>query len=54
MACSGCAARREWINKWMKVAYERSKQIVGGGDHRSSTKHQSEQPAPREGDQGPA
>ncbi|MNN54799.1 hypothetical protein D3C81_1696360 [compost metagenome] len=24
MACSGCAARREWINKWTKVAYERA------------------------------
>ncbi|RSC25307.1 hypothetical protein EGT09_02350 [Pseudomonas putida] len=25
MACSGCAARREWINKWAKVAYERAR-----------------------------
>ncbi|RRV54786.1 hypothetical protein EGJ15_25170 [Pseudomonas sp. p99-361] len=25
MSCSGCAARREWINKWTKVAYERAR-----------------------------
>ncbi|WP_313434396.1 hypothetical protein, partial [Atlantibacter hermannii] len=24
MACSGCAARREWIKNWMKIAYERA------------------------------
>lgn len=24
MACSGCAARREWLKKWIKIAYERA------------------------------
>ncbi len=24
MACSGCAARREWLKNWMKIAYERA------------------------------
>lgn len=24
MACAGCAARREWLKKWMKIAYERA------------------------------
>ncbi|RRW63205.1 hypothetical protein EGJ51_07450 [Pseudomonas fulva] len=27
MACSGCAARREWLNKWTKVAYERARNL---------------------------
>ncbi|AQL36857.1 hypothetical protein JN853_10630 [Pseudomonas syringae pv. actinidiae ICMP 9853] len=25
--CTGCAARREWIKKWSKVAYERAQQL---------------------------
>ncbi len=54
IACSDCAARREWINKWTKVAYERAKQIIGGGDNRASTKEKPEQPAPSDGNQGPA
>lgn len=24
MSCSGCAERREWIKKWLKIAYERA------------------------------
>lgn len=24
MACSGCQARRDWIKKWTKIAYERA------------------------------
>lgn len=54
MACSGCAARREWINKWTKVAYERAKQILDGGDGRAGTKEQPKQPAPSDGNQGAA
>lgn len=52
MACSGCAARREWINKWSKVAYERAKKILDGGDRRASTKEQPEQRASSDGNQG--
>ncbi|PMV86332.1 hypothetical protein C1X35_10395 [Pseudomonas sp. FW306-1C-G01A] len=29
MACSGCAARREWIKKWSDIAYERAAQLLG-------------------------
>lgn len=24
MACAGCERRREWLKKWMKIAYERA------------------------------
>ena len=24
MACEGCRRRREWLNKWTKIAYERA------------------------------
>ncbi|PLP87535.1 hypothetical protein CX682_23705 [Pseudomonas sp. FFUP_PS_41] len=34
MSCSGCAARREWINKWTKVAYERAKSLFDVGTRR--------------------
>ncbi|KGS16304.1 hypothetical protein OA77_01155 [Pseudomonas coronafaciens] len=33
MACSGCDARREWIKKWSKVAYERAQQLIAKPDH---------------------
>ncbi|ALD96221.1 hypothetical protein PSYRMG_01235 [Pseudomonas syringae UMAF0158] len=32
MACSGCEARREWIKKWSKVAYERAQQLLAKPD----------------------
>ncbi|MNC83225.1 hypothetical protein D3C75_1370660 [compost metagenome] len=34
MACTGCAVRREWINKWTKVAYERAKSLFDGNPGR--------------------
>ncbi len=41
MACSGCAARREWIKKWSKVAYERSIDLVTGKTGGSPREHSS-------------
>lgn len=35
MACAGCQARREWIAKWRKVAYERARKVVGAEDRRT-------------------
>ncbi|QBI60925.1 hypothetical protein EIZ61_05185 [Pseudomonas syringae] len=32
MACSGCEARREWVKKWSKVAYERAQQLLAQPD----------------------
>ena len=29
MACSGCAARREQLNKWKAIAYERAAELFG-------------------------
>ncbi|QDY36845.1 hypothetical protein CHR26_11505 [Pseudomonas putida] len=34
MACSGCAARRDWFKKWTKVAYERAKSLFDGDSGR--------------------
>ena len=31
MACSGCAARREQLNKWKAIAYERAKELFERG-----------------------
>ncbi|PZP92662.1 MAG: hypothetical protein DI587_31390 [Variovorax paradoxus] len=28
MPCTGCAARRAWLAKWTKVAYERARTIL--------------------------
>lgn len=32
MACNGCAARREQLNKWKAIAYERAKELFKRGD----------------------
>ena len=32
MACSGCQRRREWLKKWMKVAYERANRKPTNGN----------------------
>lgn len=32
MACQGCKERREWIEKWTKVAYERARKAFGQDD----------------------
>lgn len=26
--CSGCERRKQWIKKWSKIAYERSRKII--------------------------
>ncbi|AVJ21376.1 hypothetical protein CQ006_12405 [Pseudomonas cedrina] len=30
MACNGCAARREWVNKMKRLAYERASELLTG------------------------
>ncbi len=54
MACSGCDARREWIKKWSKVAYERAQQLFtqpdpGRADEADRAAAESEQPATADG-----
>ncbi len=48
MACAGCERRKAWIKKWVKIAYERSKQIVGGhssADDRTAGTDRSDKPS---------
>ncbi|MCG3743098.1 hypothetical protein EXA18_06295 [Vibrio cincinnatiensis] len=35
--CSGCQKRREWLIKWSKIAYERSRKIIADSKAKSSS-----------------
>ncbi|AHC81946.1 hypothetical protein X969_08180 [Pseudomonas monteilii SB3078] len=52
MACSGCAARREWINKWMKVARERASNLFAPADPGPAA--EADQPARTDRDPEPS
>ncbi|ARB13436.2 hypothetical protein VaK_0058 [Vibrio phage VaK] len=35
-SCSGCQKRREWLIKWSKIAYERSRKIIADSKAKSA------------------
>jgi len=35
-SCSGCQKRQEWLMKWSKIAYERSRKIIADSKAKSA------------------
>ena len=54
MACSGCTARREWINKWSKIAYERAKELLERGNDPAPAEPEARQRPDGTGHEGDA